>query len=109
MIRRPPRSTLFPYTTLFRSPFLDREVAAFAFHLPDRMKIRGRYGKWILRKWLERHCPAAEPWAKKKGSTAPVAHWLAPRAADLARPAAAPDGLAQVSIGRAHASTPLTP
>src|SRR5258708_29778710 len=22
MIRRPPRSTLFPYTTLFRSPFL---------------------------------------------------------------------------------------
>src|SRR5437764_1864510 len=25
MIRRPPRSTLFPYTTLFRSFFLDRE------------------------------------------------------------------------------------
>src|SRR3989442_9499680 len=25
MIRRPPRSTLFPYTTLFRSPGLDRE------------------------------------------------------------------------------------
>src|SRR5438034_6630781 len=24
MIRRPPRSTLFPYTTLFRSPFLFR-------------------------------------------------------------------------------------
>src|SRR2546426_5247398 len=23
MIRRPPRSTLFPYTTLFRSPFAD--------------------------------------------------------------------------------------
>src|SRR6266705_6279021 len=23
MIRRPPRSTLFPYTTLFRSPFTD--------------------------------------------------------------------------------------
>src|SRR5690349_22950321 len=26
MIRRPPRSTLFPYTTLFRSPTLDRGV-----------------------------------------------------------------------------------
>src|SRR3712207_7150476 len=25
MIRRPPRSTLFPYTTLFRSPGLDRD------------------------------------------------------------------------------------
>src|SRR5688572_31854293 len=31
MIRRPPRSTLFPYTTLFRSPyFSDAERAALA-------------------------------------------------------------------------------
>src|SRR2546430_12476958 len=27
MIRRPPRSTLFPYTTLFRSIFLDETLA----------------------------------------------------------------------------------
>src|SRR3712207_9588801 len=27
MIRRPPRSTLFPYTTLFRSPLAHREIA----------------------------------------------------------------------------------
>src|SRR2546430_12661673 len=27
MIRRPPRSTLFPYTTLFRSPPLEQRVA----------------------------------------------------------------------------------
>src|SRR5690349_22733098 len=26
MIRRPPRSTLFPYTTLFRSPYKDIEA-----------------------------------------------------------------------------------
>src|SRR2546425_6177422 len=26
MIRRPPRSTLFPYTTLFRSPMEDRSL-----------------------------------------------------------------------------------
>src|SRR5256885_12624159 len=26
MIRRPPRSTLFPYTTLFRSPFLSEAL-----------------------------------------------------------------------------------
>ncbi|MDP1632205.1 MAG: asparagine synthase (glutamine-hydrolyzing) [Caulobacter sp.] len=66
-----------------RTPFLDKAVAAFAFNLPDRMKVRGKYGKWLLRKWLERHCPAAEPWAKKKGFTVPVAHWIAPRAGDL--------------------------
>src|SRR6266581_4204364 len=28
MIRRPPRSTLFPYTTLFRSPFAERAARA---------------------------------------------------------------------------------
>src|SRR3982750_5035893 len=30
MIRRPPRSTLFPYTTLFRSPPLNGFAAQFA-------------------------------------------------------------------------------
>src|SRR2546425_10329704 len=29
MIRRPPRSTLFPYTTLFRSPDFDFRASAF--------------------------------------------------------------------------------
>src|SRR2546430_8030003 len=30
MIRRPPRSTLFPYTTLFRSPTAGIDASAFA-------------------------------------------------------------------------------
>src|SRR3712207_8869487 len=30
MIRRPPRSTLFPYTTLFRSDFAGRQLARVA-------------------------------------------------------------------------------
>jgi asparagine synthase (glutamine-hydrolysing) len=67
-----------------RTPFLDREVAAFAYPLPDRFKVRGRYGKWLLRKWLERTCPAAEPWARKQGFTVPVEAWIAPRAAAIA-------------------------
>jgi asparagine synthase (glutamine-hydrolysing) len=67
-----------------RTPFLDPAVAAFAYPLPDRFKVRGRYGKWLLRKWLERACPAAEPWARKQGFTVPVEAWIAPRAADIA-------------------------
>src|SRR2546427_6188223 len=35
MIRRPPRSTLFPYTTLFRSLDSLRGDRSFAEHLPD--------------------------------------------------------------------------
>src|SRR2546429_7142353 len=34
MIRRPPRSTLFPYTTLFRSPQTAHTIAAGTRHEP---------------------------------------------------------------------------
>src|SRR5205823_11538185 len=36
MIRRPPRSTLFPYTTLFRSPGLRRDAAD---RLPRHLRV----------------------------------------------------------------------
>jgi asparagine synthase (glutamine-hydrolysing) len=88
--------TLMAHGLEGRTPFLDREVAAFAFNLPDRFKVRGRYGKWLLRKWLEKHLPSADPWAKKKGFTVPVATWITPRARDLAPALAAHEGLAQV-------------
>src|SRR5260370_5442005 len=45
MIRRPPRSTLFPYTTLFRSPFRawrgSRDLVAQSpkFHAPARASV----------------------------------------------------------------------
>src|SRR3712207_8578440 len=45
MIRRPPRSTLFPYTTLFRSPAGGlRDVVAGRAHLalPLPGQVRGR-------------------------------------------------------------------
>src|SRR3712207_6646250 len=35
MIRRPPRSTLFPYTTLFRSAFAHRFSVGLPFVFPD--------------------------------------------------------------------------
>ena len=66
-----------------RTPFLDPEVARFAFFLPDRFKVRGRLGKWVLRRWLARHCPGAEPFARKSGFTTPVGAWIGPRASQL--------------------------
>src|SRR5256885_13262429 len=62
MIRRPPRSTLFPYTTLFRSVFRQRDfflaldLAALGRQRPRRLvAIEGQfrpsqsdYGTWTL-------------------------------------------------------------
>src|SRR2546426_3831327 len=42
MIRRPPRSTLFPYTTLFRSRLLEEMLAGCrAPHLPGLPRFSG--------------------------------------------------------------------
>src|SRR3712207_7423324 len=48
MIRRPPRSTLFPYTTLFRSPFLLQ--TALHFLHDNNSYINGNYDtlKYLL-------------------------------------------------------------
>src|SRR5258708_15806338 len=40
MIRRPPRSTLFPYTTLFRSQFVTEAVQ-------EKLKITPRERPWL--------------------------------------------------------------
>src|SRR5260370_28585631 len=42
MIRRPPRSTLFPYTTLFRSPLAVKAYDVLASRVPaERRQARG--------------------------------------------------------------------
>src|SRR5256884_176643 len=46
MIRRPPRSTLFPYTTLFRS---DGVGPAIGGHRPSRARALG----WTTRGWVQ--------------------------------------------------------
>ncbi len=62
-----------------RVPFLDPMFAAFAFRLPDAMKVKHGMGKWLLRQWLDRALPAARPFDKKRGFTVPVAEWIARR------------------------------
>src|SRR5256885_12716350 len=88
MIRRPPRSTLFPYTTLFRSALRDEQgrivalsgtlqdlseredarmrLEALADNLPDRKSTRLNsshlvisYAVFCLKKKKQRHYPAA--------------------------------------------------
>src|SRR5687768_18175728 len=40
MIRRPPRSTLFPYTTLFRSSLHCNHAQSFRYSRPEGMRFR---------------------------------------------------------------------
>src|SRR2546425_8961146 len=47
MIRRPPRSTLFPYTTLFRSPILE-EIAGFG---PSQIRALFEDQGLVIQEW----------------------------------------------------------
>src|SRR2546422_11606114 len=48
MIRRPPRSTLFPYTTLFRSPFPTVLLEAAAAGVPVVASALGGAGEIVV-------------------------------------------------------------
>jgi asparagine synthase (glutamine-hydrolysing) len=66
-----------------RTPFVDREVAKFAFSLPENFLVRNGMGKFVLRLWLEKHFPAARPFAKKQGFDVPIGAWIAAQGAAL--------------------------
>ncbi len=66
-----------------RTPFLDPEVARFAFPLADGLKVAEDRGKWILRQWLAKHCPAADAMGRKHGFTVPVGEWIADEGARI--------------------------
>jgi asparagine synthase (glutamine-hydrolysing) len=60
-----------------RTPFVDKEIAKFAFALPDRFLVRNGQGKYLLRLWLSKNLPAAQPFAKKQGFDVPIGAWIA--------------------------------
>jgi len=66
-----------------RTPFLDPQVAEAVFYLPDSLKIQNKLGKSILRHWLNRRLPEAQPFSKKRGFKVPVGHWIANHGAKL--------------------------
>jgi asparagine synthase (glutamine-hydrolysing) len=79
-----------------RVPFLDPQVAAFAFRLPDRLKLHRGLGKWLLRKWLDKVLPVADAFAKKRGFTVPVAEWIEGRGKLLGPLVAAQPGIQEL-------------
>ena len=59
-----------------RVPFLDHELVLFGLGLPDEMKIEGRLGKQLPRKWLQQNLKGMNSMGKKKGFSVPVVDWV---------------------------------
>jgi len=59
-----------------RVPFLDPDLVAWSWQLPDRFKQRGRCGKWVLKEALAPLLPRAVIHRPKTGFGAPLRRWL---------------------------------
>ncbi|MBM3558209.1 MAG: asparagine synthetase B, partial [Alphaproteobacteria bacterium] len=62
----------------------------------DGLKVQNGLGKHLLRLWLSRHLPEAEPFSKKRGFTVPVGEWIAKRGAALGEAVARQAGIAEL-------------
>jgi len=66
-----------------RTPYLDAQIAEFAFSLPKKRLIADGQGKYLLRLWLQQNLPAAEPFGKNQGFKTPIGSWIAESGARL--------------------------
>lgn len=59
-----------------REPLLDHRLVEFAARLPDKMRVRGTTGKYLLKKCMERYLPDDILYRSKQGFVTPIADWL---------------------------------
>lgn len=59
-----------------RSPFLDHELLELTARMPADLKLRGRTGKWILKKMLRDVLPAEILSKRKRGFRVPLDRWF---------------------------------
>jgi len=59
-----------------REPLLDHRLVEFAASLPDRMRVRGGQGKWLMKKAMRRYLPDSILYRPKQGFVTPIAQWL---------------------------------
>ncbi len=68
-----------------REPLLDHRLLEFAASLPDKMRVRGGQGKWLMKKTMERYLPKDILYRPKMGFVTPIDQWFRGPLAGVAR------------------------
>ena len=68
-----------------REPLLDHRLVEFAARLPQRQRLRGVQGKYILKSTMKRYLPDDILFRQKQGFVTPIAEWFRGPLADSAR------------------------
>ena len=86
-----------------RVPFLDHKFVEFAASVPPHMKLRGRQGKYIMKKAVEDLLPHNIIYRKKMGFPTPITAWLMQDQAKVIRDYLRdPDGLLATYVNMAY-------
>jgi asparagine synthase (glutamine-hydrolysing) len=88
-----------------RVPLLDHRVAEFAGTLPPSMRLRGKTGKYLLKKLLERYLPPAMVHRPKQGFGVPLGRWFRHELREELLDTLAPDRVRSVGVFRPDAVT----
>ncbi|MEL6531210.1 MAG: XrtA/PEP-CTERM system amidotransferase [Pseudomonadota bacterium] len=59
-----------------REPLLDHRLVQFAATLPEKLRVNGGTGKYLLKKCMERYLPQDILYRPKQGFVTPIAQWL---------------------------------
>lgn len=59
-----------------RSPFLDHELVEWSARVPDHLKVKGRSGKYLLKKAFAKELPESIKGRGKQGFGIPVSAWF---------------------------------
>ncbi|AKH41709.1 asparagine synthase (glutamine-hydrolyzing) [Altererythrobacter atlanticus] len=78
-----------------REPLLDHRLVEFAATLPERMRVRGTQGKYLLKHAMRRYLPDDILYRPKQGFVTPIADWLRGPLAQQARGIAGSAALAR--------------
>ncbi len=59
-----------------RVPFLDHKLVEYATALPDRLRLNGQHGKYLLKKYAETLLPHEIVYRRKQGFPVPISSWF---------------------------------
>jgi len=87
-----------------RAPFLSRDLVEFALRLPERSKLRGTRGKWILKRAARGLLPNGVLTRRKRGFSPPFSAWVRGPLHDMIEDRLSPERIERAGVLDAKAA-----
>lgn len=90
-----------------REPLLDHRLIEFAATLPEAVRLKGKQGKWLMKRTMRRYLPDDILYRQKQGFVTPIEAWFRGPLSDAARAIGSSAALARTGWFDGRALTKL--